>query len=541
MSITAAVYGKKLEEIRDRLKKLSTSLETDDKQAFIQLEKDLEDLSQREYLTIAFIGEYSAGKSTLISALTGRRDLKISADIATDECHEYEWNGIRLIDTPGLGTERQDHDERTYEAIKKADLLVYCLTYSLFDTLTLENFRKLAFEQNYQTKMMLLVNKMSAEAGDVEERIGYYTESLKKSLEPDDLSQFPLVFCDARDQLEGEDEQDEELKKLSRFEFLTQELNKFVEENNITARLQTPLDLIVKYLNNIIDKSEKDSKAEEQFVLNELEKTVGNSESHLRDKLGGAVIGFRNKIIAEAEALVDKFDEDDKNDEIKDKIEKGIKEIEQNIKDDAENLNNTFQKDIQEAVEALNKELKKQINAPLVKRLIDLEKVSIDDVEIPDGAGGFFRDLEKLKKVFGPLTELIDSSRLVDFLSKKLPFLKSVVNFDKAIPVIGTVGSVIIGEFAERLEVKKGADIRRVKRDIVNQLTNEAKKAEKESEKNTSQVLKEIYQPVKDDIFEMRQSYEKRCKTCDGTKRQAIALRDECRALSESASSLSKG
>ncbi|MBR2125070.1 MAG: 50S ribosome-binding GTPase [Acetobacter sp.] len=535
MSITAAVYGKKLEEIRDRLKKLSTSLETDDKQAFIQLEKDLEDLSQREYLTIAFIGEYSAGKSTLISALTGRRDLKISADIATDECREYEWNGIRLIDTPGLGTERQDHDERTYEAIKKADLLVYCLTYSLFDTLTLENFKKLAFEQNYQTKMMLLVNKMSAEAGDVEERIGYYTESLKKSLEPDDLSQFPLVFCDARDQLEGEDEQFEELKKLSRFEFLTQELNKFVEERNITARLQTPLDLIVKYLNNIIDKSSDDLKNDgEKFVLKKLEETVGESESHLRDKLRGKVVDFRNKIIAEAEALVDKFDEDDKNDEIKDKIEKGIKEIEQNIKDDAEKLNNTFQKDIQEAVEALNKELEKQLNAPLVKRLIDLEKVSIDDVEIPDGAGGFFRDLEKLKKVFGPLTELIDSSRLVDFLSKKLPFLKSVVNFDKAIPVIGTVGSVIIGEFAERLEVKKGADIRRVKRDIVNQLTNVAKKAEKESEKATSQALKEIYQQVEDIIFKMRKSYEDRCEACDETKRQAIALRDECKVLSKS-------
>lgn len=130
---------------------------------------------------------------------------------------------------------------------------------------------------------------------------------------------------------------------------------------------------------------------------------------------------------------------------------------------------------------------------------------------------------------------------MVGFVSKKLPFLKDVVNLDKAIPVIGGVASVIIGQFAEGLEVKRGEAIRRAKRDIVNRLTNEAKKAEKESEKKTSQVLKEIYQPVKDNIFEMRQSYEKRCKTCDETKRQAIALRDECRALSESVSSLSKG
>ena len=530
MSVTAAVYGKKLGEIRNRLRKLSTSLETGDKQAFIQLEKDLEDLSQREYLTIAFIGEYSAGKSTLISALTGRRDLKISADIATDECHEYEWNGIRLIDTPGLGTERQDHDERTYEAIKKADLLVYCLTYSLFDTLTLENFRKLAFEQNYQTKMMLLVNKMSAEAGDVEKRIGYYTESLKKSLEPDDLSQFSLVFCDARDQLEGEDEQDEELKKLSRFEFLTQELNKFVEERNITARLQTPLDLIVKYLNNIIDKSSDDLKNDgEKFVLKKLEETVGESESHLRDKLRGKVVDFRNEIIKEAEALASKVDEESE----KDKIEKDFKKIVQNIKDDAENLSNIFQKDIQEAVESLNEEIKEQINTPLVKHLIDLEKTSID-AEIPDGAEGFTQSLENLMSVLAPLADLIDTSGVVAFLSKHFTFFKGFVNFDKFIPVVGQIASVLLGYFAEQSEVKRGAAIRRIRRDIVNQLTNVATRCEDGFETATSQALKDLYQPVKDSIFKMRQSYEKRCKTCDEIKRQAIALRDECKVLSKS-------
>jgi hypothetical protein len=89
-------------------------------------------------LTVAFVGQYSAGKSTIISALTGRRDIHIDADIATDKTAPYDWNGIRVIDTPGLFTDRHDHDEITYEAIAKADLLVFCLTYMLFDTLTVE-------------------------------------------------------------------------------------------------------------------------------------------------------------------------------------------------------------------------------------------------------------------------------------------------------------------------------------------------------------------------------------------------------------------
>jgi predicted GTPase len=63
--------------------------------------------------------------------LLGDAIFHIDADIATDKTAPYDWNGIRVIDTPGLFTDRADHDEITYEAIAKADLLVFCLTYML--------------------------------------------------------------------------------------------------------------------------------------------------------------------------------------------------------------------------------------------------------------------------------------------------------------------------------------------------------------------------------------------------------------------------
>ena len=110
---------------------------------------DFKEYKQKGSLTVAFIGQYSAGKSTIISALTGRRDIHIDADIATDTTTPYDWNGIKIIDTPGLYTDRTDHDEITYEAIAKADLLVFCLTYMLFDTITIENFKTLAYDQSY--------------------------------------------------------------------------------------------------------------------------------------------------------------------------------------------------------------------------------------------------------------------------------------------------------------------------------------------------------------------------------------------------------
>lgn len=88
-----------------------------------KLHDELKEYRENGIITVALVGQYNAGKSTTISALTGRRDIKIDSDIATDTTAAYDWNGIKLIDTPGLFTDRKDHDEITYEAISKADLL----------------------------------------------------------------------------------------------------------------------------------------------------------------------------------------------------------------------------------------------------------------------------------------------------------------------------------------------------------------------------------------------------------------------------------
>jgi ethanolamine utilization protein EutP (predicted NTPase) len=288
VTITAAIYGEKFATILAKMGDLLSSPAFKDTKVTAKYEQDLQDFRQRGFLTIAFVGEYSAGKSSLISALTGRRDLAISADIATDQCCEYAWSGVRLIDTPGLWTERKDHDALTYDTIAKSDLLVYCLTYSLFDTTTLANFKDLAFERNYQTKMLLLVNKMSAEAGDVEDRIRHYTASLQDSLAPKDLKKFPVAFCDARDQIDGEDECDEELKALSRFEILAELLNKFIDTKGVTARLDTPLRIVLSSLDDVKDACTRDDGRDDQ-------------QSHLLKKFTGVVTRQRRALSIKVE------------------------------------------------------------------------------------------------------------------------------------------------------------------------------------------------------------------------------------------------
>src|SRR5437867_6285462 len=104
-------------------------------------------LSDDGSVVLVFAGQYSAGKSTIIKALTGREDIAIGAGITTEKAHTYDWDGVRVVDTPGVHTKlRPDHDEITYRAIADADLLVFVVTNELFDSHLAQHFRKLAIE-----------------------------------------------------------------------------------------------------------------------------------------------------------------------------------------------------------------------------------------------------------------------------------------------------------------------------------------------------------------------------------------------------------
>ena len=80
-------------------------------------------------IRLVFAGQYSAGKSSIIKMLTGRQDIAIDADRTTQQTHTYNWQGLEIIDTPGIHTQlRPDHDEISYGAIASADMLVFVIT-----------------------------------------------------------------------------------------------------------------------------------------------------------------------------------------------------------------------------------------------------------------------------------------------------------------------------------------------------------------------------------------------------------------------------
>ncbi len=345
-----------------------------------KLRVELKTYLEQGVLGVAFVGQYSSGKSTIISALTGRRDIYIDADIATDKTTSYDWNGIKLIDTPGLFTERQDHDEITYDAINKSDLLVFCLTYMLFDSLTAENFKKLAYEKGYRWKMMLVINKMSDEAGEEDQKIANYSKSLAEALKPYSLDEFPICFIDAKDYCEGVDEDDDFLREISRFPTFIDALNAFVKRRRSLTKFDTPTRIALSYVDDAQLSLIRDNNQDSAFfeLLNRLSRTVRQERDRLRTKVRGISLKLSAAVANEGTILASAIG-------VNKNIEALAKQAESNVQKYCEKAGIEIEETVKASVDSLQEDIKEVLQSDLaqafVARLEVNQKVSAQNVD----------------------------------------------------------------------------------------------------------------------------------------------------------------
>ena len=200
-------------------------------------------------IRLVFAGQYSAGKSTILKMLTGNEDIATGAGITTQQANKYEWNGLEVVDTPGIHTQlRPDHDTISYEAISSADMLVFVITNELFDDHLAGHFRSLAIDKDKAGEMLLVVNKMERTSlGNTSEQQEIIREDLRKVLNPYTPEQLRLSFLDAETYLDYLNEVDEdpelanELLERSGYEEFIKTLNAFVSDKSLTSRLTTSL------------------------------------------------------------------------------------------------------------------------------------------------------------------------------------------------------------------------------------------------------------------------------------------------------------
>jgi ethanolamine utilization protein EutP (predicted NTPase) len=422
--------GKISEDFHLIVKKVSIILKEIKTDELFDFEKKINTIENGSILKVAFVGQYSSGKSTIVSALTGDKNIKIDADIATDHTTDYKWNDIILTDTPGLYTDRPEHDQITNEKIKESDLLVFCLTSDLFDNIILTNFKKLAFMDNYKNKMMLVVNKMSMESGDYKTLKRNYEISLRKSLSPYNFDDFKSSFIDAADYIEGKEESNESLIELSHFKEFTDNLNSFVQTKGLLGKLDTPLRIVISSIDNtLIEISSKEDKELFQ-TLERIEYSINKNKERTEAIVKAKITELSLLIISKSNELTSKVGDENLN----------LDEEEKSVNLFIENETEKVRCEIQDIIEEQNKIMEEQISGILESDLAQYAFKSIDSGKIKLTK----TNLTDLSNIVGSFEKVKKGTNIVAESVLKSTNTSTVSGIAKAGQVAGSQGHQIV-------------------------------------------------------------------------------------------------
>ena len=116
---------------------------------------------QKEHLkdfTIVLFGRTKAGKSTIREAFT-RGDggtIGKGAQRTTQDVKEYEWQGLRLIDTPGIEAYKGEKDKRkAMEITREADMVIFLVS---DDSIQPKEFAAMAWLKQINKYFFILLN-----------------------------------------------------------------------------------------------------------------------------------------------------------------------------------------------------------------------------------------------------------------------------------------------------------------------------------------------------------------------------------------------
>ncbi len=339
-----------------------------------------------EAVHVVFAGQYSAGKSSILKVMTEQEDIDIGAGITTQQVQRLDWRGIKVIDTPGVHTEiRPDHDAITYEAISKADLLVFVVTNELFDAHIAEHFRKLAIEREKAHEMLLVINKMQRHAeGNTPAAQDVIREDLRKVLVPFTPEQLRLSFLDAEAALEARVEQEEEFGRIfhkrSGFDAFVDNFNAFVKEKGLTARYTTSLYTLEQVLQEALaaeSRDDPDVGALQELLLQQRNALV-SGKAQVSQSAENKVQQTTNKIQEEGRKVADLIRGDADNEA----VNRELTAAQERIEKQAGELSDFIQKTMEEGINDLAERVGQIAESEFAKELLSRLKERVQDLDI---------------------------------------------------------------------------------------------------------------------------------------------------------------
>ncbi|MBW4599106.1 MAG: 50S ribosome-binding GTPase [Calothrix sp. FI2-JRJ7] len=146
-------------EVAKQLEAIKQSLE---EEIVKKIESVRESLNAKQralnYFSIAFMGKTKAGKSTLHAIMTGEGwdAIGVGKQRTTRSNRVYEWNNLRIIDTPGIGAPDGKTDEEIAQSvISESDVICYVVTN---DSIQESEFKFLRLLKENAKPLIILLN-----------------------------------------------------------------------------------------------------------------------------------------------------------------------------------------------------------------------------------------------------------------------------------------------------------------------------------------------------------------------------------------------
>lgn len=317
-------------------------------------------------LRLVLTGEWNAGKSSLISALTGA-DVKIDADVCTDANVSFSWQGLTIVDTPGIQAEGSDteHDRLARQATVGADLVLFVITNELFNQRLAEYLRFILDDDGLglASKTALIVNKIDRESNSEDTLLG----EIQNVLGPH--QQVPILFCSAGKLLEAKSAPPELYQRFigqSRMMALTRAIDQFVDDAGALGRLATPLQVVAEVVDALEASAAESPEAKNRLELIRRQKLVlqGLQKRLLEVRKGWKQQAY-STVLRQAELAVNQISEFTDGSDLQGLFESGMNQATA----DLEQLHEGIRSDIDEAIAEAQSRLDDIGASPLAKEL----------------------------------------------------------------------------------------------------------------------------------------------------------------------------
>lgn len=279
-----------------------------------------------EHFTISFMGRTKAGKSTIHSILLEDIDndfIGKGMERTTRYNYIYDYNGIRIIDTPGIGAPNGQTDtEIAKEVADESDLICYVVT---SDSIQETEFDFLQYLKEKNKPVIILLNKKEniIRSSKTKERflenpldwytrdgedaiqghIDRITEYVSKRFHYQNYMIIPVQLLAAKISVSEEDLQAKsQLMMGSRLQIFIDKLFEVICESGILQKSQTIYNASIYYL-------QKNSRVfeEQSASFRKIKAEISNYSNECIDKIDSITKKSRNQIINSLNSLIDDF------------------------------------------------------------------------------------------------------------------------------------------------------------------------------------------------------------------------------------------